>query len=124
MRQWRTKTSYILERKSAIFLYNLEIDLFIASMTRRFYVVQLGSYWSLTKHEYLKLLQHGAVQNLTSIDLNTYQARVVKKPPLNAKPIDLSGFEVEHFQMELEHFMKTGEQTGFDAEKYINIFFE
>lgn len=93
-------------------------------MARRFYVVQLGSYWSLPKQEYLKLLQHGAVQDLTDIDLNKYQARVVKKPPLKAKPIDMSGFEVEHFQMELEHFMKTGEQTGFDAEKYINIFFE
>lgn len=93
-------------------------------MARRYYVVQFGCYWSLPKQEYLKLLQHGAERELTGIDLNTYQARIVKKPPLKAKPIDLSGFEVEHFQMELEHFMKTGEQTGFDVEKYINIFFE
>lgn len=93
-------------------------------MPHRFYVIQLGSYWSLPKPQYLKLLQQGAVQNLVDIDLNTYQARVVKKPPRQAKPIDLSGFEIEHFQMELEHFMKTGEQTGFDVGEYVNIFFE
>lgn len=93
-------------------------------MARRFYVIQLGSYWSLPKPEYLKLLQLGAVSNLVDINLNAYQARIVKKPPLHAKPIDLSGFEIEHFQMELEHFMKTGEQTGFDAKKYVNIFFD
>lgn len=93
-------------------------------MARRFYVIQLGSYWSLPKPEYLKLLQLGAVSNLVDIDLNTYQARIVKKPPLQAKPIDLSGFEIEHFQMELEHFMKTGEQTGFNAKEYVNVFFD
>jgi hypothetical protein len=93
-------------------------------MARRFYVIQYGSYWSLPKQEYLKLLQQGAMRKLTDIDLNIFQARVVKKPPVQAKPIDLSGFEMEHFQMELEHFMKTGEQTGFDVLEYVNIFFD
>jgi hypothetical protein len=93
-------------------------------MARRYYVIQQGAYWSLPKQEYLKLLQQGAMQELNNIDLSMYQARVVKKPPLQAKPVDLSDFEVEHFQMELEHFMKTGEQTGFSTLEYVNIFFE
>jgi hypothetical protein len=93
-------------------------------MPRRFYVIQLGSYWSLPKQEYLKLLQHGTNISLTNVDLNIYLAREVKKIPKLAKPIDLTGFETEHYQMELEHFMKTGEQTGFDAAEYVSIFFD
>ncbi|MBF2063027.1 MAG: hypothetical protein IGS39_01125 [Calothrix sp. C42_A2020_038] len=93
-------------------------------MARRFYVIQFGSYWSLPKQQYLKLLQHGAVDSISHVDLKLYQAREVKKPPVQAKPIDLTDFEIEHYQMELEHFLKTGEQTGLDVAGYVSVFFE
>jgi hypothetical protein len=93
-------------------------------MARRFYVIKFGFYWSLPKQGYLNLLQQGAVKNSSDLDLRLYQAREVKKPPVLAKPIDVTDFEIEHYQMELEHFMKTGEQTGFNAAEYVNIFFD
>jgi hypothetical protein len=98
-------------------------------MSRRFYVTLSGCYWSFSKRGYLEFLQDGAKQKLSNLShnlnsLEEYQARIIKKPSQQAKPIDLTDFDAEHYQMELEHFLKTGEQTGFNATEYIDVFFD
>ncbi|MEA5570454.1 hypothetical protein [Calothrix sp. UHCC 0171] len=99
-------------------------------MSRRFYLTSAGCYWSLSKQRYLQFLQDGATQNLSNCNfeklnsLEEYQARIIKKPSQQAKPIDVTDFDVEHYQLELEHFLKTGEQTGFNAANYIDVFFD
>ena len=91
-------------------------------MNRRFYVINLSGCWSLSKEVYVKLLRDGAGK--IDIDLSKYEARLIKKSPFTAKPIDIADFESEHYQEELEHFLKTGEQTGFNAADFVSIFFE
>jgi hypothetical protein len=98
-------------------------------MSRRFYVTFSSFYWSLSQQGYLKFLRDGAEQKLRNLSnnlnfLEEYQARIIKKPSQQAKPIDLTDFDAEHYQMELEHFLKTGEQTGFNASEYLSIFFD
>ncbi|BAZ42031.1 hypothetical protein NIES4101_79990 [Calothrix sp. NIES-4101] len=99
-------------------------------MSRRFYITSSGCYWSFSKQRYLQFLQDGATQNFSNFNfsklnaLEKYQARIIKKPSQQAKPIDVTDFDVEHYQLELEHFLKTGEQTGFNAANYIDIFFD
>ncbi|WP_143289289.1 hypothetical protein [Brunnivagina elsteri] len=98
-------------------------------MSRRFYVTSSGCYWSFSKRGYLEFLQDGAKQKLSNLSnnlnsLEEYQVRIIKKPSQQAKPIDITDFDVEHYQMELEHFLKTGKQTGFNAVEYINVFFD
>ncbi len=98
-------------------------------MSRRFYVIFSGCYWSLSKQGYLQFLRDGVEQKLENLSNNSnsmeeYQARIIKKPSQQAKPIDLTDFDAEHYQMELEYFLKTGEQTGFNATEYIDVFFD
>lgn len=93
-------------------------------MNRRFYVINIDGCWSLSKDSYLKLLQNGTQNQIQDLDLQKYQARTIKKLPTTAKPIDVTDFELEHYQQELEHFLKTGEQTGFNAADFISIFFD
>lgn len=42
-------------------------------------------------------------------------AREIKKPPINSKSINVTNFQQEHYKEELGYFLKTGEQTGFNA---------
>jgi hypothetical protein len=93
-------------------------------MKRRFYVINMGACWSLSKDFYLKLLQNGVQNQIKDLDLQKYEARTIKKSPPKAKPIDVTDFELEHYQQELEHFLKTGEQTGFNAADFISVFFD
>ncbi len=98
-------------------------------MQNRYYVTLSQCYWSLSKQGYLQFLRDGAERKLSHLSNNLnslaeYQARIIKKPSQQAKPIDITDFDGEHYQMELEHFLKTGQQTGFDAAKYISIFFD
>ncbi|NJM22644.1 MAG: hypothetical protein HC907_30015 [Richelia sp. SM1_7_0] len=98
-------------------------------MSRRFYITLSGCFWSFSQPGYLQFLRDGAEQKLSNLShnlnsLEEYPARIIKKPSQRAKPIDVTDFDGEHYQMELEHFLKTGEQTGFDAAKYISIFFD
>jgi hypothetical protein len=92
-------------------------------MSRRFYIQQCSSYWSLSKQGYLKLLQDGATAQKWELSNIKYEARTIKKPPPQAKPINVTDFDTEHYQLELEHFLKTGHQTGFNIDDYIDIFF-
>jgi hypothetical protein len=93
-------------------------------MNRRFYVINMGACWSLSKDSYLKLLQSETQNKIQNLDLQKYEARTIKKLPTTAKPIDVTDFELAHYQLELEHFLKTGEQTGFNAADFISIFFD
>ncbi len=93
-------------------------------MNRRFYIKNRGACWSLSKEGYTKLLRDGAEDKTFDIDLPKYEARLIKKAPSTAKPIGIADFESEHYQEELEHFLKTGEQTGFNAANFVSIFFE
>jgi hypothetical protein len=93
-------------------------------MNRRFYIINMGGCWSLSKSSYLKLLQNGTQNQIKDLDLEQYEARTIKKLPTTAKPIDVTDFELAHYQQELEHFLKTGEQTGFNAADFISVFFD
>lgn len=84
-------------------------------MNRRFYVTQFGFYWSLTEKGYLKFLQDGAASVGWDLSLADYEAREIKNPPANSQPINVTNFRQEHYQEELEYFLKTGGQTGFHA---------
>lgn len=84
-------------------------------MNRRFYITQFGFFWSLTEKGYLKFLQNGAEAVGWDLSLPEYESREIKKPPLSAKPINVTNFKQEHYKEELEYFLKTGKQTGFSA---------
>lgn len=93
-------------------------------MNKRFYVIKSNQFWSLSKDNYLMLLRDGIENQNEEVNPSQYKARLIKKPPIKAQPIDISEFEPEHYQEELEYFLKTGEQTGFSASDFINVFFE
>ena len=93
-------------------------------MSRRFYIKQCGNYWSLSKQGYLNLLQDAATSGDCLLGNARYEARIVKKPPQQARAINVTDFDTEHYQLELEHFLKTGKQTGFNIDDYIDIFFD
>lgn len=93
-------------------------------MSRRLYVTHFGFYWSLSLKGYLKFLQSGAANVGWDLDLPEYEAREIKKPPINSRVINVTNFEQEHYKEELEYFLKTGKQTGFNAPNDARIFDE
>lgn len=91
-------------------------------MSRRFYVTQFGFYWSWSEKGSLKLLQDGAADTGWGLDSPEYEVREIKKLPVDSLAINVTNFQSEHYKEELEYFLRTGEQTGFnvpnDARKF------
>lgn len=84
-------------------------------MIRRYYITNFGYSWSLSSKGYLKFLQDSSINGEWNIELPIYEARIVKKIPVNARPIDITDFKLEHFKEELEYFLTYEKQTGFKA---------
>ena len=60
-------------------------------------------------------MQDGAADTGWDLDSPEYEAREIKKPPINSRAINVTNFQPEHYKDELEYFLKTGQQTGFNA---------
>lgn len=84
-------------------------------MSRRYYITNFGYSWSLSSKGYLKFLRDSSINGEWNLELPEYEARTVKIIPVDAKPIDITDFKLEHFKEELEYFLAYEEQTGFKA---------
>ena len=84
-------------------------------MNCRFYVTQRSLYWSLLQKGYLKFLQDGAGDIGWDLSSPEYEAREIKKLTVDYRAINVTNFQSEHYKEELEYFLRTGEQTGFNA---------